>query len=82
MTLLDDLAAVVGAAHVLTGPDADRYRMDWTGKFKANPVAVVRPANTAEVTACVKIAARHDTAVVAVSGLTGIVGGAMTEGGG
>ena len=81
MTLQDDLAAVVGAAHVLSGPDAARYRKDWTGKFTANPVAVVRPANTAEVAACVKVAATHGVAVVAVSGLTGIVGGAMTNGG-
>jgi FAD/FMN-containing dehydrogenase len=81
MALQDDLVAVVGAGHVLTGPDAERYRKDWTGKFTANPVAVVRPADTAQVAAVVKLAARHGVAVVAVSGLTGIVGGAMTDGG-
>ncbi len=81
MTLLDDLIAVVGAPHVLVGADADRYRRDWTGKFTANPVAVVRPADTAQVSACLKVAAAHGAAVVPVSGLTGIVGGAMTDGG-
>ena len=81
MALQDDLVAVVGPAHVLTGADAARYRKDWTGKFTANPVAVVRPASTAEVAACVKVAAAHGVGIVPVSGLTGIVGGAMTDGG-
>ncbi len=81
MTVQDDLVAVVGAGHVLTGADSERYRRDWTGKFTANPVAVVRPADTAEVAACLKVAAAHGVAVVPVGGLTGIVGGAMTDGG-
>lgn len=81
MALQDDLVAVVGAAHVLTGADADRYRADWTGKFTSNPVAVVRPASTAEVAACMTVAALQGVAVVPVGGLTGIVGGAMTDGG-
>ncbi|MGL4321026.1 MAG: FAD-binding oxidoreductase [Paracoccaceae bacterium] len=81
MTLQDDLEAVVGAAHVLRGADAERYQKDWTGKFTANPVAVVRPADTAQVAGCLRVAAVHGVAVVPVGGLTGIVGGAMTDGG-
>lgn len=81
MSLQNDLAAIVGPAHVLTGDAAARYRHDWTGKYTANPQAVVRPASTTEVAACLQIAARHGVDVVPVSGLTGIVGGAMTEGG-
>ncbi|MCU0802121.1 MAG: FAD-binding oxidoreductase [Rhodobacteraceae bacterium] len=81
MVLLDDLVAVVGAGHVLTGADTARYCKDWTGKFTANPLAVVRPGDTAQVAAVVRVAAKHGVAVVAVSGLTGIVGGAMTDGG-
>ncbi|KAF0172365.1 MAG: FAD-binding oxidoreductase [Rhodobacteraceae bacterium] len=81
MTLLVDLTAALGPAHVITGPDLDRYRSDWTTHFTANPIAAVRPGSTAEVSEVMRIAARHGVAVVPVSGRTGLVGGAMTEGG-
>ena len=79
--LTDDLAAVVGAAHVLTGSDMTRYARDWMGRYEGQPVAVVRPGSTAEVSAVVKIAAQHGVPVVPVSGNTGLVGGTMTRGG-
>lgn len=81
MTLTDDLAAAIGVANVLTGPDAARYARDWMGRYEGQPVAVARPASTAEVAACVKIAARHGVPVVPISGNTGLVGGTMTRGG-
>ena len=81
MTIFTDLTAALGAANVVTGKDAERYTKDWTGKYTANPVAVARPANTDEVAQTLRIAARYNTPVVPVSGLTGIVGGAMTTGG-
>ena len=81
MTLLADLSAALGAAHVITGTDLERYRSDWTTHYTSNPVAAVRPGSTAEVVQVMQIAARHGVAVVPVSGRTGLVGGAMTEGG-
>jgi FAD/FMN-containing dehydrogenase len=81
VSLLLDLAAVVGDAHVLTGADRAAHMSDWTGKFTADPVAVVRPGDTAQVAACLRVAAAHGVAVVPVSGRTGLVGGAMTVGG-
>ena len=82
MTLIIDLTAAIGSAHVLTAADdLARYAKDWTGHYTANPVAVARPANTAEVSRVVQIAAKHGVAVVPISGRTGITGGAMTDGG-
>ncbi|UWQ21320.1 FAD-binding oxidoreductase [Jannaschia sp. W003] len=77
---LDDLRALLGAAHVLTGTDVARFARDWTGKWRAAPLAVVRPASTAEVADCVRLAARHGLAVVPVGGNTGLVGGTANEG--
>jgi FAD/FMN-containing dehydrogenase len=79
--LTEDLVAAVGAAHVLTGPDMARYARDWMGRYEGQPVAVVRPGSTAEVAACVGIAARHGVPIVPISGNTGLVGGTMTRGG-
>lgn len=81
MTLLADLTTLLGPAHVLTGPDAQRLAHDWTGTYHGQPLAAVRPANTAEVAAVVKLAAAHNTAVIPVSGNTGLVGGTFTDGG-
>ncbi len=81
MGLLDDLGAAVGEGQVLTGADAGRYARDWMGKYEGAPLAVVRPASTAEVSAVVKVAAAHQVPVVPISGNTGLVGGTMTTGG-
>lgn len=81
MTLLTELSAALGAAHVITGADLDRYRSDWTQHYTADPIAAVRPGSTAEVAETLRIAARHNMPVIPVSGRTGLVGGAMTKGG-
>ena len=81
MALLDDLAAVVGAGQVLAGPDAARYARDWMGRYHGAPLAVVRPGSTAEVSACVRLAAAAGVPVVPIGGNTGLVGGTMTDGG-
>jgi FAD/FMN-containing dehydrogenase len=81
MTLITVLNAALGAENVLSGPDTVRFTKDWTGKYTSNPIAVARPANTDEVAQTLRIAAAFNTPVIPVSGLTGIVGGAMTNGG-
>lgn len=80
MTLLDRLAAICGPSHVLTGADTDRWSRDWTGMYTARPLAVVRPAATAEVAAVMRLAHETGTPVVPVSGLTGLTGGAYAPG--
>ncbi|CTQ49825.1 FAD-binding oxidoreductase [Jannaschia donghaensis] len=77
---LADLRALLGDDHVLTGSDTDRFARDWTGKWRADPLAVVRPAGTAQVAQVVKIAARADLAIVPVGGNTGLVGGTANTG--
>jgi FAD/FMN-containing dehydrogenase len=81
MTLLAELTTLLGAAHVLTGADLDRYTSDWTTHYTSAPLAVVRPGSTEEVAEVVKIAARYQMPIVPVSGRTGLTGGAMTNGG-
>lgn len=79
--LIAELTALLGPSHVLTGADTARHAHDWTGKYAGAPLAVVRPANTAEVAACLRLAAAHGVAVVPVSGNTGLTGGTYTQGG-
>lgn len=81
MSLISDLTAALGAAHVLSGTDMDRYGRDWMGEYIGSPQVVVRPASTAEVSEVMKIAARHGVPVVPVSGNTGLTGATWTDGG-
>ena len=80
MTVLDQIAEAIGADRVLTGADADPYGKDWTGAYTSKPLAVLRPANTAEVSAILKIANATKTPVVPASGRTGLTGATLAEG--
>lgn len=81
MSLIPDLVAALGPAHVLTGADTARHARDWMGDYHGTPVAVARPGSTAEVAEVLRIAARHGVPVVPVAGNTGLTGATFTEGG-
>ncbi len=78
--LLGRLRAALGAAHVLTGAQAAPYGRDWTGTRVSTPLCVIRPGSTADVSAALRLASETRTAVVPVSGNTGLTGGAQGEG--
>jgi FAD/FMN-containing dehydrogenase len=80
MTFLDQVARIVGPSNLLTGADCAPYSRDWMGEYDWTPMAVVRPANTAEVAAVVKLAAAEGIAIVPSAGRTGITGAAVAEG--
>lgn len=79
--ILPELIDLLGDRHVLTGADRAAYLPDWTGHYTSNPLAVLRPADTAQVAAVMRIASAHGLPVVPASGRTGLVGGLHTEGG-
>jgi FAD/FMN-containing dehydrogenase len=74
-------ADAIGAGHVLQGADCAPYRSEPTTHYTANPLAVLRPANTGEVSACLKIATQHGVAIVPTGGRSGITGAIHTIGG-
>ncbi|MBM7069474.1 FAD-binding oxidoreductase [Actibacterium sp. 188UL27-1] len=75
MDLISKLARALGPAHVLTGDDTAKYASDWTGTYVGAPLAVIRPANTGEVSAAVKMAAEAGVQIVPISGNTSLAGG-------
>ena len=72
-----DLVAAVGGPHVLTGDATAGYAVDWTGRFRGDPPAVVRPADTAQVAAVLALCAGAGLPVVPQGGNTGLVGGGV-----
>lgn len=78
--LLDTLRAAVGDSHVLTDPDLRAtYQTDWTGRWQAEALAVVRPASADEVAAVLRACAAAGAAVIPQGGNTGLVGGSVPQ---
>jgi FAD/FMN-containing dehydrogenase len=75
--LLRDLTAVVGPRHVLTGGAAAGYAVDWTGRFRGDPPAVLRPRDTEQVAALLRLCSGAGVPVVPQGGNTGLVGGSV-----
>ncbi|HEY8976615.1 MAG TPA: FAD-binding oxidoreductase, partial [Burkholderiaceae bacterium] len=81
--LLDDLRALVGAAHVLvddTGDALVAYERDWRKRYRGRALCVVLPGSADEVAAVVRRCAREDgVSIVAQGGNTGLVGGGVPD---
>jgi len=76
--LAGELAAIVGAEHVVVDDDMRApYETDWTRRFGAPARLVVRPADTAEVADVVRRCAAHGAPIVTQGGNTGLVGGGV-----
>lgn len=80
MDQLDAYRDALGATYVLTGRDVAKWSRDWPSAYHWTPLAVLRPANTEQVSQIVKIANRLGHSIVPVSGMTGLCGGASADG--
>jgi FAD/FMN-containing dehydrogenase len=78
---LNELISTLGADVALRGTDTpERSRTDWSGTPQ-QPLALVRPRTTEEVSAVMRLCSAHRIAVVPQGGLTGLAGAAVpTEG--
>ena len=79
---LQALRACLGDANVLVDGDLDAYAVDWRRRYRGRPLAVARPASTAEVAAVVRLCAAHAVTIVPQGGNTGLVGGGVPDGSG
>jgi FAD/FMN-containing dehydrogenase len=81
--LIRILQGIVGAGQVLThddpAADLSAWEQDWRRRARGRALAVVRPANTAEVAAVVKAAAAAGASLVPQGGNTGLVVGAVPD---
>ncbi|MFD2271892.1 FAD-binding oxidoreductase [Undibacterium arcticum] len=79
-TFLDLCRSAIGADYVVTD-DADMasYLIDWRRRFSGNALAVVKPANTEEVAAIVRLCNQFRVPVVPQGGNTGLVLGSVPD---
>src|SRR3954463_127936 len=74
------LEAIVGPRGIITAPDdMAPYLVDWRALYEGSALAVVRPANTAEVADVVKLCAQTNTPMVPQGGNTGMCGAATPD---
>jgi len=81
--LLGALRQALGESALFTA-DADMapYALDHRRRYRGRPLAVIRPADAAQVAAAVRLCAETGTAIVPQSGNTGLSGGATPDAGG
>ena len=77
--LIEQLRAIVGAAHVLNEGDLTAYEQDWRKRARGKSLAVVRPANAQQVADVVKACAAAGTAIVPQGGNTGLAVGSIPD---
>ena len=81
--LIDTLRSAIGTAHVLThddpATDLSAWEQDWRKREHGKALAVVRPANTAEVAAVVRACAAAGASIVPQGGNTGLVVGSIPD---
>ena len=79
-SLIEQLAAIVGAGNVLTAAD-DMYSYlgDWRGRYRGAARCVVRPASTAEVSAVVRACGQAGVAIVPQGGNTSHCGASIPD---
>ena len=79
MSIIEELKKVLGDQNVLTGTDKERYSSDWLGQYSFEPLCVVRPASTQEVSKVVRLASTSQVNIVPVGGNTGLNGGTHSD---
>ncbi|MDB4223153.1 FAD-binding oxidoreductase [Granulosicoccus sp.] len=73
--LLDEIVNVVGSAHVLTGTQVSERATHFWDSTPLTAKAIVRPANTSETSAVLKLCHAAKQVVVTHGGITGLVDG-------
>lgn len=79
--LIEELNKLVSVP-LLSGADiSERYQHDWSCEAPGMPIAVARPASTAEVSAILQLCHQHAQPVVVQGGMSGLCGGANPRSG-
>jgi len=75
-TLIESIRELLGPGGILTGEDVLSRSDSWPPMGGCQAMAIVRPRDTGEVSAVLKLCHQHNQAVVTHGGVTGLVSGA------
>lgn len=77
--LIDSLTEIVGSKGILTGEDVSQRLDGWMGSPQCPAKAIVRPATTEELSAVMKLCHENNQTVTTHGGMTGLVGGTLSQ---
>ena len=80
--LIASLVELLDPSTVLTGADiSEKYHADWSGADPCQPLALLKPKTTQQLSEIMALCHQHDQPVVIQGGLTGLAGGATPQSG-
>ena len=75
---LEKCASIIGGGYVFSSPlDMEPFLVDWNKRFRGSALAVLRPANTSEVSRLVSLCAEYQIPIVPQGGNTSFCGGGI-----
>ena len=77
MSLIDELAAIVGKTDVLLGDQVSDRPAKWGSSSPCEAVCIVRPQSTRQISAILQLCHERGQAVVTQGGMTGLVEGGV-----
>src|SRR4051812_39851444 len=77
--LLEKLRAIVGQRGLVAENERASYETDWRDQWHGRAAAVVKPANTEEVSKVVALLAEAGVAIVPQGGNTSMCGGSVPD---
>jgi FAD/FMN-containing dehydrogenase len=80
--LIASLVELLDSSTVLTGANiSEKYHADWSGADPCQPLALLKPKTTQQLSKIMVLCHQHDQPVVIQGGLTGLAGGATPQSG-
>ena len=80
--LIASLVELLDSSTVLTGADiSEKYHADWSGADPCQPLALLKPKTTQQLSKIMVLCHQHGQPVVIQGGLTGLAGGATPQSG-
>ena len=80
--LIASLVELLDPSTGLTGADiSEKYHADWSGADPCQPLALLKPKTTQQLSEIMALCHQHDQPVVIQGGLTGLAGGATPQSG-
>ena len=77
--IIEILTQIVGSNYIFTDEETrQKYGHDETEDYNFPPAVLVKPANTAEISAILKVANEHFIPVTPIGGQTGLSGGVLS----
>ncbi len=77
--IIDKLTQIVGSKYIFTDDETrQKYGHDETEDYNFPPAVLIKPANTAEISAILKIANLYSIPVTPIGAQTGLSGGALS----